>query len=125
MNACTWIPGRISLSDLREVDDNSPEYLAECEARHFLGKSFADMPNVMDELGKRRGPEALATLKAMMDKVRPAYVLDLPNKPQRRVYLGRYELYAGANAAEHLRNQVLALNERRKAAEVSCADKAA
>lgn len=125
MNHCTWKPSRVRLFDMREVDSNSPEWMSECEARHYLAKPFTDIGMVLSELSNKRGAEAVEALKLLMDKVRPAFVLDLPNKPQRRAYLAKYEFQAGANAAEHLRTMVLALNDRRKEAEASCADKAA
>lgn len=67
MNACKWQPGTVTLADGREVPSDSPEWLAECEARFVL-----DMPTklvrleYLDKIEKRRG---LAARKAMENAI--------------------------------------------------------
>lgn len=122
MNVCSWVAQRVTLVDGTEVDSDSEMWRAECEARHILKKPFAPVRptdetrrTVLEKIGQRRGPEALAAVQACMDAVEPAYVLSLPNKAQRNTYLGMVRNYVGENAADHLKNRATALHRERSA----------
>lgn len=125
MNCCTWNATTVTLADGREVASDHPDHRAECEARFVLGMHQPKRVAFLDFAGQRRGADAVASLKQAMSIVEPAYVLDLPNKPQRRAYLARLQFVSGQNAYDLLSKQILELHERRKAAEVDCQTAAA
>lgn len=114
MNQCSWKASIVALFDGRKVLSNSPEYRAECEARHLLGKPFSRQVQMLERIAQQRGAAALAELKATMANVEPAFVLDLPEKPQRLAYLARIEFVTGQKRADQLRTHILQLHERRQ-----------
>lgn len=125
MNYCTWKAPMVTLADGRKVPGDHPDHRAECEARFVLGLHQPERVEFLDLATQRRGADAVAGLKQTMAIVEPAYVLDLPNKPQRRAYLARLQFVSGQNAYDLLSKQILALHERRKAAEVDLQSDAA
>lgn len=125
MNYCTWKAPLVTLADGREVPSDHPDHRAECEARFVLGMHNPERVEFFDRATQRRGADAVASLKQTMAIVEPAYVLDLPNKPQRRAYLARLQFVSGQNAYDLLSKQILELHECRKAAEVDLQSAAA
>lgn len=117
MNQCSWKASIVALFDGREVLSNSPEYRAECEARHLLGKPFSEQVQMLERIAQQRGAAALADLKATMANVEPAFVLDLPEKLQRLTYLARIEFVFGQKRTDQLRNHILQLHERRQSSD--------
>lgn len=115
----------VTLTDGREVASDDPDHRAECEARFVLGLHQPERVAFLDFATQRRGADAVASLKQTMAIVEAAYVLDLPNKPQRRAYLARLQFVSGQNAYDQLSKQILDLHERRKAAEVDLQSAAA
>ncbi len=121
LNACTWQPSQVTLVDGRQVPSDSPEWLAETEARHMLrfpvaavrGDTSETRKMALERIGQRRGPEAAAALQERMDAIEPHYVLSLPNRAQRNRYVDAIRYVYGENTAEHLRNRVIALHKSR------------
>lgn len=130
MNACTWIPNLVTLVDGRQVDCSSEEWRLECECRYILAKPFTvrkpgetTRAMLLEQIGQRRGPEALEALKEAIHGIEPAYVLSLPNKAQRNAYLDQIGHHYGENAASHLKTRTVALHKART--ESNCASTAA
>uniref|UniRef100_A0AAU6W2X5 Uncharacterized protein n=1 Tax=Pseudomonas phage Touem01 TaxID=3138548 RepID=A0AAU6W2X5_9VIRU len=123
MNACSWMPQRVTLLDGSQVDSDSEAWRAECEGRHMLtfpiavsqGSAEETRKAALARIAQRRGPEAAVNLAAVMSACEPAHVLALPNKAQRNRYIDTVRHYLGDNAADHLKIRVVALHEARAA----------
>ncbi len=58
-NACSWRPGSVTLIDGRAVPSDSPEWMAECEARRVLRlRTKLERRMWVFNVEKRRGKES-------------------------------------------------------------------
>jgi hypothetical protein len=70
----------------------------------------------------KRGPEAVAAFKTLMDAVEPLFVLDhIPNKALRHDYISQVRTHKGPHAAEHLTFRVHQLVRARRDADIPLA----
>jgi hypothetical protein len=121
----------VTLLDGRIVPSDSEEWRAECEARHMLsfplgldrGMTGETRKTALERIGQKRGPEAMAALSEAMSACEPDHVLRLPNKHQRNRYIEAVSHFVGENAAEHLKQRVMALHKARAAS--NCAESSA
>lgn len=107
--------GTVTLYDGRKVDSASEAWRAECEARAILEMDVAKREQFWQAIEQKRGADALKALKRRCFELEPYYVLNLPNKHQRRAYLEQVERRFGPNPAEALRAKVLELHSARQA----------
>lgn len=102
-NSCSWAPQSVTLHDGRTVLSNSEEWRAECEAVWLLKKHHVKRMETIEQLMRKRGAEAVATLEALMDAVEPMFVLDhIPNKALRHDYVSQVRSHKGPHAADYL-----------------------
>ena len=111
----------VTLLDGSQVRSDSEEWRFECEARHMLsfplgldrGATGETRKTALERIGTKRGPDARDALASKMDACEPDHVLGLPNKHQRNRYIATVQHFVGENAAEHLKNRVMALHKAR------------
>jgi hypothetical protein len=107
----------VRLYDGREVDSSSEEWRQQCEAVTILAMSPAAREGFWVRVAQKRGAEAVDVLKRRCLELEPHYVLSLPNKRQRQVYLEHVEHRFGPNPRKTLESKILALHHARVASE--------
>jgi hypothetical protein len=106
-NSRSLIDGTIVLSD-------SPEWLAECEARHILSLGSLARETFYSFATKMRGDAAVVELVARVAKIEPHYVLKLASRELRAAYLDRVRA-SSIERAESLERAVRELWKSQKA----------
>lgn len=109
------------LADGRTVANDSPEWLAECEAYAILAMEIGRRRSFLQLLTDKRGAAAVAVIRARMAAVEPAYVLSLPDRQARQAYLLRTGRELGEQARSTLEARVRSLWDFRKSAKGAAA----
>lgn len=106
-NSRSLIDGTVVLSD-------SPEWLAECEARHILSLGSLARETFYSFATKMRGDAAAVELKERVAKIEPHYVLGLGSRDLRAAYLDRVRSNFGEERAIVLEHAVRELWRAKK-----------
>ena len=115
-NVASFKPAEVVTIDGRTVLNDSEEWRLSCEAVYTLRMPERERAIHLEKVEKRRGESGRAYLQEELDRVEPAFVLEMQDKYLRRSYLAAVEQHRGAMVRSKIERAVVNLWENRKRA---------
>ena len=115
-NVASFQPVEVITIDGRTVLNDSEEWRLCCEAVYTLRMPEIERAVHLEKIEKKRGLSGREYLQEELDRVEPAFVLEMENKNHRRSYLAAVEQSRGVLVRGKIERAIVKLWEDRKRA---------